>query len=76
MPGQDGYYFIRQLRELKREEGGEIPVLALTAYGRAQDTVRLLEAGFQMHVIKPVDPEELFAAIRSVLRHAAEIDKS
>lgn len=75
MPGQDGYYFIRHLRERGREEGGEIPAIALTAYGRVQDTVRLLEAGFQMHVTKPVEPAELFAAIRSVARAGAELGK-
>jgi DNA-binding response OmpR family regulator len=75
MPGEEGYYFIRHVRELKREDGGDIPAIALTAYGRVQDTVRLLEAGFQMHVTKPVEPDELFAAIRSVSRHAQELNK-
>jgi signal transduction histidine kinase/ActR/RegA family two-component response regulator len=75
MPVEDGYHFIRRLRERKADQGGEIPAIALTAYGRVQDTVRLLEAGFQMHVTKPVEPDELFAAIRSVVRNAPEMSK-
>jgi len=73
MPDEDGYFLIRQLRERNRSEGGEIPAVALTAYGRVQDTVRLLEAGFQMHITKPVEPAELFAAVWSVAKTSAEM---
>jgi PAS domain S-box-containing protein len=59
MPGQDGYSLIRKLRELDRSEGGQTPAVALTAYGRPEDRVRSLSAGFSMHVAKPVDPVEL-----------------
>ena len=40
-------------------EGGQIPAVALTAYGRPEDRVRTLSAGYSMHVAKPVDPVEL-----------------
>jgi signal transduction histidine kinase/ActR/RegA family two-component response regulator len=75
MPNEDGYFLIRELRSRPRERCGDVPAIALTAYGRVQDTVRLLESGFHMHVTKPVDPAELFAAIRSVTRTAAELNK-
>ena len=58
MPGEDGYSLIRKVRELG-SEGGQIPAVALTAYGRPEDRVRSLSAGYSMHVAKPVDPIEL-----------------
>ena len=59
MPGEDGYSLIRRVRELSGSEGGQIPAVALTAYGRPEDRVRTLSAGYSMHVAKPVDPVEL-----------------
>ena len=59
MPGEDGYSLIRKVRELGGSDGGRIPAVALTAYGRPEDRVRSLSAGFSMHVAKPVDPVEL-----------------
>jgi len=59
MPGEDGYSLIRKVRELSSSEGGQIPAVALTAYGRPEDRVRTLSAGYSMHVAKPVDPVEL-----------------
>jgi len=75
MPNEDGYFLIRELRNRPRDRCGDIPAIALTAYGRVQDTVRLLESGFHMHVTKPVEPAELFAAIRSVTRTASEFTR-
>ena len=59
MPGEDGYSLIRKVRELAGSEGGQVPAVALTAYGRPEDRVRSLSAGYSMHVAKPVDPVEL-----------------
>jgi len=59
MPGEDGYSLIRKIRELAGSQGGQIPAVALTAYGRPEDRVRSLSAGYSMHVAKPVDPVEL-----------------
>jgi PAS domain S-box-containing protein len=59
MPEEDGYSLIRKLRRLSGEEGGQIPAIALTAFGRMEDRVRALSAGFQMHLPKPVEPAEL-----------------
>jgi CheY-like chemotaxis protein len=59
MPGEDGYALIRKVRARPREEGGCLKAVALTAYGRNEDRVRALSAGFEMHVGKPVEPHEL-----------------
>lgn len=64
MPESDGYDLIRQLR---RKPSGTIPVIALTALVRAEDRLRTLRAGFQMHLGKPVNPEELVASIRNLM---------
>ncbi len=70
MPDEDGYSLIRQLRQLAPERGGRLPAIALTSYGRMEDRVRVLGAGFQAHVTKPVEAEELVTVIASlVTRH-------
>jgi CheY-like chemotaxis protein len=66
MPGEDGYSLIRRLRALSPELGGSIPALALTAYARAEDRNRIVLAGFQVHISKPVDPSELIATVASL----------
>jgi len=69
MPDQDGYDLIRRVRSRNLERGGEIPAVAVTAYASAEDRVRALAAGFQMHVAKPIDPEELIAKVASLTEH-------
>jgi CheY-like chemotaxis protein len=66
MPDEDGYMLIRRVRQLPPEEGGRIPAVALTAFERASDRVRALSAGFQFHVPKPVEPEELAMVIANL----------
>jgi PAS domain S-box-containing protein len=68
MPGEDGYSLIRRVREWERARGAYIPAVALTAYGRVEDRMRALSAGFQMHVAKPVEPAELAVVIMSLVR--------
>jgi PAS domain S-box-containing protein len=63
MPGQDGYALIRAVRSLEKERGGGVSALALTAYARAEDRRRALDAGYHMHVSKPVDPAALATAV-------------
>jgi PAS domain S-box-containing protein len=63
MPGEDGHSLIRRVRELPAGQGGDIPAAALTAYARGEDRQKALLAGFQVHVAKPVLPEELTAVI-------------
>jgi PAS domain S-box-containing protein len=67
MPDEDGYSLISRVREWERSRGAHIPAVALTAYGRVEDRMRALKAGFQMHVAKPVDPDELVVVITSVI---------
>ena len=66
MPGEDGYSLIRRVRALDGGEGGATPAVALTAYGRTQDRMLSLAAGYNMHVPKPVDPGELTTIIASL----------
>jgi CheY-like chemotaxis protein len=66
MPGKDGYELIRDVR--RDPEHGRIPGVALTAFARTEDRVRALQAGFDMHVAKPIDPSELLTAVASLLR--------
>jgi len=67
MPVQDGYTFIKKVRSLGADEL-EIPAIALTAYARAEDRMRALAAGFQMHVPKPVDASELVMVIARLVK--------
>jgi signal transduction histidine kinase/ActR/RegA family two-component response regulator len=66
MPDEDGYALIRKLRARPPERGGSIPALALTAYARVDDRLKVLSAGFQMHVPKPIEPAELIAVVHSL----------
>ncbi|PLZ89559.1 hypothetical protein CEN44_12770 [Fischerella muscicola CCMEE 5323] len=63
MPGEDGYSLIRQLRSLPPEQGGQIPAAALTAYARQEDRKLALDAGFQMHIPKPIEPIQLLIVV-------------
>lgn len=66
MPGEDGYGLIRKVRALQAEQGGKIPAIALTAYASAEERTRVLSAGFQMHLPKPVEPAELITIVASM----------
>jgi PAS domain S-box-containing protein len=67
MPDEDGLSLIRKIRALETTPGTRVPAIALTAYGRAEDRMRTLSAGFSMHVPKPVDPVELVTVVASLL---------
>ncbi|MEH2115070.1 PAS domain-containing hybrid sensor histidine kinase/response regulator [Nostoc sp.] len=67
MPEIDGYSLIKLLRAMPKEKGGEIPVIALTAYAGESDRDRVLAAGFQKHIAKPVQPTELLTSIADLL---------
>jgi hypothetical protein len=69
MPEEDGYSLLRRVREWEREHGLYLPAVALTAYGRMEDRMRALMAGFQTHVAKPVEPAELAVVIKSLIKH-------
>ncbi|MCK6589824.1 MAG: response regulator [Polyangiaceae bacterium] len=71
MPVIDGYALIRRIRSLESEHGAPIPAVALTAYARGEDRQSALEAGYQVHVPKPVDPEDLAAVLAKLTRDRA-----
>jgi PAS domain S-box-containing protein len=66
MAGENGYELIRKIRSMDPESGGRIPAIALTAYAGAADRRRALMAGFQTHLAKPVEPDDLLAVIVSL----------
>jgi PAS domain S-box-containing protein len=68
MPGEDGYELMRRLRQWESTRGRQTPSVALTAYARVEDRVRVLEAGYQIHLAKPVDPAELAVVIATVAK--------
>jgi CheY-like chemotaxis protein len=70
MPVEDGYGLIKRLRALPKEQGGQTPALALTAYARTDDRVRALSAGYQVHLSKPVDRAELAAVVARLAERA------
>jgi PAS domain S-box-containing protein len=70
MPGQDGYEVIRSIRALPAARGGGVPAAALTAFARAEDRRRLLNAGYSIHISKPVEPAELVAVVATLGRSA------
>ncbi|HEV7681085.1 MAG TPA: PAS domain S-box protein [Pyrinomonadaceae bacterium] len=66
MAGENGYDLIKKIRSLDQEQGGRVPAVALTAYATPADRRRALLAGFQTHLAKPVEPDELLAVIASL----------
>jgi two-component system CheB/CheR fusion protein len=64
MPGMDGFEFLRNLRQLPGR--ADVPVLALTGFGRPEDIERAKREGFFSHVTKPFDIDELIAVLKSV----------
>jgi PAS domain S-box-containing protein len=62
MPGEDGYAFVQRVRAVD----GAIPSIALTAYTRSEDRTKALAAGFTTHIGKPVNPDDLVAAVANL----------
>jgi len=67
MPGMDGYMLLRQVRALPPERGGLIPAIALTAYAGEFNQQQALQAGFQRHLAKPIEPDKLIKTIAALL---------
>jgi PAS domain S-box-containing protein len=68
MADEDGYEFMRKVRALPPEQGGLVPAIALTGYATRKDRELALAAGYQLHLAKPVEPEELITAIASLVK--------
>jgi signal transduction histidine kinase len=71
MPVMDGFALIEQVRALDPEFGGLTPAVAVTGYSSPQDRLRALQAGYQNHIAKPVEPEELAIVIASLAGRSA-----
>lgn len=67
MPVADGYELIARVRKMEVHRGGKMPAIALTAYAREEERQRALEAGFQMHLSKPVEVDELIAEVAKLV---------
>jgi CheY-like chemotaxis protein len=68
MPGQDGYALIRRVRALGPDRGGDALAIAVTAYVQSVDRARTSQAGFQLHIAKPIEPVELVSVIASLVK--------
>ena len=67
MPQENGYQLLKKVREMERTQGRHpVPAIALSAYVREEDVNNSLQAGFEMHLSKPVDADKLIAAIIAV----------
>lgn len=71
MPEEDGYSFVRTIRDA----GGKIPAIALTAHATIADGERALASGFDLHLAKPVDLELLVASIHDLLAARRRADR-
>jgi CheY-like chemotaxis protein len=71
MSEMDGYALIEKVRQLPADRGGRIPAAALTAYAGVEDRMRVLSAGYHMHIPKPVEPAELAAVVGSLAQRNA-----
>jgi CheY-like chemotaxis protein len=67
MPLEDGYVLIKRIRTLHdRPDISRLPAVALTAYARNEDQKQALESGYDVHVVKPIEPTRLVAAVMAV----------
>ena len=66
MPEEDGYALIRKVRQLEAEKGGAIRAIALTAFARDEERRKAIQAGFHIHVSKPVEPVKLATVVASL----------
>jgi PAS domain S-box-containing protein len=73
MPLEDGYQFIAKVRALPKDQGGEVPAIALTAFAKIEDCEKALSVGFQRHITKPIDPTDFVKVIAEL---AAETIKT
>ena len=70
MARTDGYELLRRLRELGHS-AATLPAIALTAFSRMEDRTQALEAGFQEHLVKPLDPQMLISRVSALSKPSA-----
>ena len=68
MPGEDGYWLLREIRRHADDVVSAVPIVAATAYGRDHSRAQVLAAGFFDYLPKPVDPEVLCRSIAAAVR--------
>jgi CheY-like chemotaxis protein len=68
LPKRDGFELLRDIRALGAENGGNVPVIAMTAFGGIAARDRTIAAGFQAHLDKPFAPDSLLGVIKSILK--------
>jgi CheY-like chemotaxis protein len=69
MPVEDGFAFIRRVRALSPERGGQVLAVALTAHAREEERTRAIEAGYHHHLPKPIEPDVLVSALVTLLKN-------
>jgi PAS domain S-box-containing protein len=67
MPEEDGNSLIKKIRALPVEQGGAVSAIALTAYARNEDRAKALEAGFQLHISKPIEPVDFINQVTNLV---------
>jgi len=72
MPASDGFDLIRKVRELTPADGGRVPMVAVTGYADSHDGQRTIDAGFDSHLPKPIDPLAIAAAVIRAARRATQ----
>jgi PAS domain S-box-containing protein len=72
MPDMDGYMLMRQIRSLPPEQGGSVLAIALTAYAGDFNQQQAKQAGFQKHLAKPIEPEQLIKTIGALLENNSQ----
>ncbi|MDZ7964151.1 MAG: ATP-binding protein [Nostoc sp. DedSLP03] len=73
MPEMDGYMLMRQVKALQANQAKQIPAIALTAYAGEINQQQALESGFQKHLSKPIEPEELIKEIATLIGRSGHI---
>jgi PAS domain S-box-containing protein len=68
MPGMDGYSVLRHIRKLDDEVAKAVPVIALSAFAGAENRIKTQQAGFQVHLDKPIDPPRLIETIQALVK--------
>jgi PAS domain S-box-containing protein len=71
MPGEDGFSLMRRVRALPADRGGRVPALALTPYARNEDALRAYQVGYQCHLAKPADIDELARSVAKLVSRQA-----
>lgn len=71
MPGLDGLQFLRRMRQIPAERGGQVPAVAITAYCEDFAAAEALEAGFDAYMIKPIKLDDLCRLVRDIATKAA-----